>query len=210
MLKIRRWYFNRTIFIKYIRLYISPIVNRKPSLVNFAQKWIHVTRLGRLNYCIIIITDVHISLHATRKCIVIALPKSLVMSFVLLILFGLYFMFCPFFIWFNFPTTFFSKDGYTNLSYFPMRKSLLYLQLQATAYSFNILLLCKKNHSSISWDIFQLCFVCSIILLHNVSLNSKVMESFLEMCRTIIRHIKVTYFTRHYNVSTRLIWLRKS
>ena len=81
---------------KNIALYILPIGNRKLSLVNFTLKWIHVTRLGRLNYCIIIITDVHISLHAIRKCIVIALPKSLVMSFVLLNLFGLYSMFCPF------------------------------------------------------------------------------------------------------------------
>ena len=52
-----------------------------------------------------------------RKCIVILLPKSLVVSFVLLNLFGLYFMFFLFsFDLISLPL--FSKDGYSNLSYF--------------------------------------------------------------------------------------------
>ena len=133
-------------------------------------------------------------MHATSKCIVIALPKSLVMSFVFLNLFGLYFMFCPFFIWFNFRTTFFQKTVIRIYHIFLCERAIV-LAVAANCIQFHIIIM-QKTHSSISWDNFQLYFVCSIILLHNVSLNSKVMERFLGINCTYIKHITIAYLIR--------------
>ena len=110
-----------------------------------------------------------------RKCIVILLPKSLVVSFVLLNLFGLYFMFFLFFIRFNFPTTFFKRRLLKFIIFFRCEKILFNrcsCKRETQLHISYIWLLCKKSHSSISWDIFDCVFVYSIIPLFNVSLNS--------------------------------------
>ena len=109
-----------------------------------------------------------------RKCIVILLPKSLVVSFVLLNLFGLYFMFFLFsFDLISLPL--FQRTVTQIYHIFPMRKnSIQSLQLQAgdpTAYIVYMIIM-QKEPFVYFMGRFQLCFVCSIILLFNVSLNS--------------------------------------